>query len=197
MTSKKIRQAFQAVLDMEPVMGAAMGNKDFYRLDGALFNPEQSAFSSTAGLAGYNQRDKDKARRLLKEAGYTGQPVRWITTREYEWMYKSALVSKQQMEEVGFKVVPAEREELAAPKARVASVSLLRSGTNRDQLIAFRLESTGTPLSLRLWPCPPLTSQLSTDRLFIEKVCDLVGPKQYCSCGLLPYVLRVRAGCAI
>ena len=104
MTSKKIRQAFQAVLDMEPIMGAAMGNKDFYRLDGAIFFPEQAAFYSTAGVAAYNQRDKDKARRLLKEAGYAGQPVRWITTREYDWMYKTALVSKQQLEEVGFKV---------------------------------------------------------------------------------------------
>jgi peptide/nickel transport system substrate-binding protein len=104
MTSKKIRQAFQAVLDMEPIMGAAMGNRDFYRLDGALFYPEQTAFYSTAGTGGYNQRDKDKARRLLKEAGYAGQPVRWITTREYDWMYKTAIVAKQQMEEVGFKV---------------------------------------------------------------------------------------------
>jgi len=41
---------------------------------------------------------------LLKEGGNTGQPVRWITTKEYEWMYKSALVSKQQLEEVGFKI---------------------------------------------------------------------------------------------
>jgi len=40
----------------------------------------------------------------LKEAGYTGQPVRWITTKEYEYMYNSALVARQQMEEVGFKV---------------------------------------------------------------------------------------------
>ena len=104
MASKKIRQAFQAALDMEPIMGAGMGNKDFYRLDGALFFPEQAAFYSTAGFAAYNQRDKDKARRLLKEAGYAGQPVRWITTREYEWMYKTALVAKQQLDEVGFKV---------------------------------------------------------------------------------------------
>ena len=81
-----------------------MGNKDFYRIDGGLFFPEQTAFYSTAGVAAYNQKDKEKARRLLKEAGYTGQPVRWITTREYEWMYKSALVAKQQLEEVGFKV---------------------------------------------------------------------------------------------
>ena len=102
MTSKKIRQAFQAALDMEPIMGAAMGNKDFYRLDGGLFFPEQAAFYSTSGLAAYNQRDKDKARRLLKEAGYAG-PARPLDHRreEYEWMYKTALVAKQQLEAVG------------------------------------------------------------------------------------------------
>jgi peptide/nickel transport system substrate-binding protein len=104
MTSKKIRQAFQAALDMEPIMAAGFGNKAFYRLDGALFFPEQGLWHSPAAVAAYNQKDKDKARRLLKEAGYGGQPVRWITTREYEWMYKNGLVAKQQLEEVGFKV---------------------------------------------------------------------------------------------
>jgi peptide/nickel transport system substrate-binding protein len=104
MANKKLRQAFLAALDMEPIMGAAMGNKDFYRLDGAVGFPEQTLWYSTAGLASYNQRDKDKARRLLKEAGYAGQPVRWITTKEYDWMYKTGLVSKQQLEEVGFKI---------------------------------------------------------------------------------------------
>jgi peptide/nickel transport system substrate-binding protein len=104
MTSKKLRQAFLAALDMEPIMAAAMGNRDFYRLDGAAFFPEQALWHSTAALAGYNQRDKEKSRRLLKEAGYAAQPVRWITTKEYDWMYKTALVSKQQLEEVGFKI---------------------------------------------------------------------------------------------
>jgi peptide/nickel transport system substrate-binding protein len=104
MTNRKLRQAFLAALDMEPIMAAAVGNKDFYRTDGALFYPEQLALYSSTGTNGYNQHDKDKARRLLKEAGYNGQPIRWITTKEYEWMYKSALVSKQQLEEVGFKI---------------------------------------------------------------------------------------------
>ena len=104
MTSRRIRQAFQAALDMEPILAAGFGNKAFYRLDGAVFFPEQGPWHSTAAVAAYNQRDKDKARRLLKEAGYSGQPVRWITTREYEWMYKNALVAKQQLEEAGFKI---------------------------------------------------------------------------------------------
>ncbi|MCI0547313.1 MAG: ABC transporter substrate-binding protein [Candidatus Rokubacteria bacterium] len=104
MANKKVRQAFQAVLDMEPIMAAAVGNKTFYRLQGALFYPEQALFHTDAGVSAYNQKNKDKARKLLQEAGYKGEPVRWITTKEYEWMFDSALVAKQQMEEVGFKV---------------------------------------------------------------------------------------------
>lgn len=59
---------------------------------------------STAGGAFYNQNDKEKARRLLKEAGDAGQPIRWLTTPEIEYMYKPALVAKQQLEEMGFKI---------------------------------------------------------------------------------------------
>ncbi len=104
MANRKVRQAMQAVLDDEPIMTAGIGNKDFYRLSGALFFPEQTAFYSTTGVTGYNLKSKERARALLKEAGYTGQPVRWVTTKEYEWMYNTAVVAKQQMEEVGFVV---------------------------------------------------------------------------------------------
>jgi peptide/nickel transport system substrate-binding protein len=104
MTDKKIRQAFQAALDMEPILAAAFGSPSFYRLDPALMFPEQSLWHSTAGAALYNQKDKAKAKRLLAEAGYKGQPVRWLTTREYEYMYKNAIVAKQQLEEAGFTI---------------------------------------------------------------------------------------------
>ena len=104
MTNRKIRQALQAVLDMEPIMTAAVGHKAFFRTDGALYFAEQGLFHTQGGVTGYNLKNKDRARALLKEAGYTGQPVRWITTKEYDYMYNSALVARQQMEEVGFKV---------------------------------------------------------------------------------------------
>jgi len=104
MANKKVRQAMLAALDLETIMTAAVGSKAFYRLDGALFYPEQAAWHSQVGVTGFNQKNKDKARRLLQEAGYKGEPVRWISTKEYEWMFNTALVAKQQMEEVGFKV---------------------------------------------------------------------------------------------
>jgi peptide/nickel transport system substrate-binding protein len=103
MTDKKVRQAFQAALDMEPIMIGGFGSKTFYRLDPGLFFPEQP-WHSTVGAKAYNQHDADKARRLLKEAGYAKQPVRWATTREYEFMYKNAEVAKQQLEQVGFNI---------------------------------------------------------------------------------------------
>src|SRR5262245_24158490 len=105
MTSRKLRQAVQAALDMEPIMVAAeAGHGLFYRLDPGLWTRETVFVYSTAGAALYNQKDKAKARRLLKEADYAGQPVRWLTTNAYQHFYKSALVAKQQLEDVGFKI---------------------------------------------------------------------------------------------
>jgi peptide/nickel transport system substrate-binding protein len=101
MTSKPLRQAIQAALDMEPILAAAFGHRDFYRLSPALFFAEQPWHTAAGGQL-YNQRDQDKARRLMKEAGYARQPLRWISTQEYDFMYKSALVAKQQLEQLGF-----------------------------------------------------------------------------------------------
>jgi peptide/nickel transport system substrate-binding protein len=103
MTDKRLRQAFLAALDMEPIMAAGFGHPAFWRLDHAVFFKEQ-AWYSAAGADRYNQKNRERARRLLREAGYAGQPVRWITTKEYEWMYKNALVAKPQLEAAGLAI---------------------------------------------------------------------------------------------
>src|SRR5437762_4873446 len=101
MTDKRLRQALQAALDMEPIMAAGFGHKDFYRLDPGLLFPEQPAWWTKTGGELYHQKSPARAQTLLKDAGYAGQPIRWITTQEYQWMYKNALVAKQQLEEAG------------------------------------------------------------------------------------------------
>ena len=103
MTDKRLRQAMQATLDVEPMLLAGLGHKDFYRLDPGIVFQEQ-AYHTRVGAAAYNQHDREKAKRLLKDAGYAGQPLRWIVTTEYEHHYKPALVAKSQLEEVGFKI---------------------------------------------------------------------------------------------
>lgn len=103
MADKRLRQAVQAALDVEPMMLAGLGHKDFYRLDPGIVFQEQP-YHSRAGAALYNQHNRDRAKALLREAGYAGQLVRWLVTTEYEHHYKPALVAKSQLEDAGFKI---------------------------------------------------------------------------------------------
>ncbi len=102
-TNRTLRQAVVAALDMEPIMKAAVGRPEFYRLDGSLQFREQ-VWWTDVGKEVYNHPDRAKAKRLMQEAGYKGEPIRWMCTQFYDWMYKSALAAKQQLEDVGFTI---------------------------------------------------------------------------------------------
>src|SRR5213593_219332 len=105
MTNQKLRQAWQAALDIEPIMKTVAGGKpEFYRMDSSLAFQELPAWHTNIPGLPWNERNKDKAKRLLKEAGYKGEPVRFMTTQEYKWMYDFALLSKQQLEDAGFTI---------------------------------------------------------------------------------------------
>jgi len=103
--NQKFRQAWQAAVDIEPILKAmAGGRSDFYRMDSSLAFPEVAAWHTNIPGLPWNERNPGKAKRLLQEAGYKGEPVRFITTQEYKWMYDFALITKQQLEDVGFKI---------------------------------------------------------------------------------------------
>jgi len=103
--NQKFRQAWQAAIDIEPILKAmAGGRSEFYRMDSSLAFPEVAAWHTKIPGLPWNERNPGKAKRLLQEAGYKGEPVRFITTQEYKWMYDFALITKQQLEDVGFNI---------------------------------------------------------------------------------------------
>lgn len=103
MSNVLMRQAVLAALDMEPIMKAAYGHDDFWRLDsGVLF--QEMAMHSSAGSEFYNQNNAARAKELAAQAGYNGEPIRWVTTTEYPAYYTTALVSASQLEKAGFVV---------------------------------------------------------------------------------------------
>jgi hypothetical protein len=55
------RQAVQAALDMEPIMAAGFGHKDFYRIDPALMFPEQPAWYSKVSGELYTEESRTRA----------------------------------------------------------------------------------------------------------------------------------------
>ena len=102
-TNVKLRQAVLAAMSVDPIAAAAFGVPEFYRLDPGIAAPETPWFTDE-GKELFNHPDPDKAKALLKEGGYDGTPVRWMSTKEYFYNYNAGVVFKQQLEAVGFKI---------------------------------------------------------------------------------------------
>ena len=101
MSSKKVRQAMLACLDMEPILIISRGHPDMWRMDPSI-NQKETIWWSGKGQGLYNQRNPEKAKRLLAEAGYKGETIRWQVS--YDSYYNAALVAKSQMEQIGMKI---------------------------------------------------------------------------------------------
>ncbi len=100
MTNVKMRQAVQAALSEEDMLAIAFGEPEFYAVDGAFY-PEGSFYHRKEGLELYNQNNPEKAAALLKEANYDGSPVRILTSMQYEFHFKMAQVSAENMRAAG------------------------------------------------------------------------------------------------
>lgn len=102
--SQQLRQAALAATDPVEVMAGAVDNPEFYATFGSLAGPEWEFWYTEEGAEKYNARDVELATQLVAESGYDGSPLRWITTREQDYMYRSALVAQQQWAEAGINV---------------------------------------------------------------------------------------------
>jgi len=97
----KLRQAVQAALNMEEIMQVA--NDGDGRVDPGFYFKEQ-VWHTAAGGKLYNQKNPARAAQLLKEAGYNGEPVVFVTNTSYDYMYKAAQVIQEQLKKVGMNV---------------------------------------------------------------------------------------------
>jgi peptide/nickel transport system substrate-binding protein len=97
----KLRQAVQAALNMDEIMQVA--NDGDGRVDPGFYFKEQ-VWYSTAGGKLYNQKNAAKAKQLLNEAGYKGEPIVFVTNTSYDYMYKAAQVIQEQLKKVGMNV---------------------------------------------------------------------------------------------
>lgn len=103
LTKKGLRQAVQAALNPSDMMLAAFSDKKFFGIDGAFF-PEGFVWHTEAGVTRYGEGDPEAAAKLIGEAGYDGTPIRILTSRQYEFHYKTGEVAKAYLEAAGFKV---------------------------------------------------------------------------------------------
>lgn len=101
--SQAVRQAIQIALGEGEMLAAGFGDTRFFVAEGNHF-PKGSPFYSTAGTEQYNQRNAPKAKEAAAKAGYKGEPIRVLTSRQYDFHYNMALLMAEQLKRAGFKV---------------------------------------------------------------------------------------------
>jgi peptide/nickel transport system substrate-binding protein len=65
---------------------------------------EDSVWYSDVWKPYYNQQDIEGAKQLMKEAGYNGEELVFMATKDYPWMYDMALPLTDQLTDVGFNI---------------------------------------------------------------------------------------------
>lgn len=103
MADLEMRQAVIAAMNPEDSLLSAYGDEEFFNVNSGIMPEGHQWFVETNDEfdALYEQSDVDLAQELMDEAGYDGEEIRILTTRDYEDHYDNAVVLQQQLEDAG------------------------------------------------------------------------------------------------
>ncbi len=104
MANVKLRQAFLAALNMQEIMAAGFGDSSAFTVDGSFIPEVNKQWTSAAGTDVYNKQDLAKSKRLMTEAGYNGEKIVWLTTKDDPTWYAPSLPAQEQLKKAGFNV---------------------------------------------------------------------------------------------
>ena len=97
-----LRKAIQASMSGEDML-SAIGPPDTWKLNCSIYG-SGTVFESDAGCELYNQNNIAKAKELLAESGYDGEPIVILNPTDYSTITPVGSVIKARMEEIGINV---------------------------------------------------------------------------------------------
>jgi peptide/nickel transport system substrate-binding protein len=100
----KARQALVHMMDQTTYLAWAIGQPQYYRTCYSVF-PCGTTYATETGADAIIAHDLDKARRLVKESGYDGQPIVVLHINDRPFMNAAAIVTQRRLESIGFKVI--------------------------------------------------------------------------------------------
>ena len=104
-TNQVARDAVNAAVKKEDVLKAAFVNPDYYKTNHHVMLANQEAqWYSDIGKEEYGQQDTELAKKLFEEAGYNGEEIRLMTSRDYDHMYNASIVVQEQLKKAGVNV---------------------------------------------------------------------------------------------
>lgn len=98
----KMRQVIQAAVNQIDYMQAAVGNPDLYRECKSFFfcgTPLSSGSGSEVMISNF-----DKAKAMLKDAGYSGEKIVIVSPTDLVWLHNASLVTEDLLKRLGLNV---------------------------------------------------------------------------------------------
>ena len=99
----KARQALQLLVDQPAFLAAQVGNPTYEKVCYAVFMCD-SPFETDAYAEPWMQQDKERAKQLLSEAGYNGEPIVVLVPTDQQIIYNNILVMIDLLKEIGVNV---------------------------------------------------------------------------------------------
>ena len=100
---KKIRQAAMYAVDQEEILQAMIGNPEYYKTCPAIFGCDLT-YDSSEGSEVTVKKNIEKAKELLKEAGYDGTPVVILQPTDTPSVNTQPVVIGEALKAAGFNV---------------------------------------------------------------------------------------------
>jgi peptide/nickel transport system substrate-binding protein len=98
-----LRRAIQAALNKTPALQVAIGPQKLWRANGS-FLPDGNVWNTSAGTDNFSKGDAAGAKSMAKEAGYTGEPIKFMVSTNYPFHYDTAIVYTKQLANAGFNI---------------------------------------------------------------------------------------------
>ncbi|MFM1653131.1 ABC transporter substrate-binding protein [Brevibacillus sp. B_LB10_24] len=100
----KMREAINTALDLDKVMHATFTTDDLYNLKPGYMYYNMKNWASDAGSEFYNQKNPEKAKKILEEIGYNNEEFKILTSRDYPHFYNAAVIIQEQLTQLGMNV---------------------------------------------------------------------------------------------
>jgi peptide/nickel transport system substrate-binding protein len=98
-----LRRAIQTAIDKVPALQVSIGPDKLWRANGS-FMPKGNVWYSDAGIENFSKGDAEAAKAMAKEAGYNGEPIKFMVSTNYPFHYDSAIVYTKQLAQAGFNI---------------------------------------------------------------------------------------------
>ena len=153
----KARQALYAGLDISAIM-SAMGDPELWNMCAALFHCN-TPLETFVGEDVYYEVDIERAKQLLKESGYDGEPIQLFNPTDYATITPIGLALKPMLEDIGFVVdMPAQDWATMITNSRKREYALFTTWN-------AHWSESGDPMRMAfLWPGDPDDPAYRIDR---------------------------------